>query len=98
MKRMLYLAPVALLAGCQTVVATQPANCSEFIPTGWKAPVDGYPLPADDTLPAWQAFGVGQSGQLSKANDRQADTLHIFETCEKRTNDALPRRKFLGVF
>ena len=72
----------------------------------------GYPLPdfnAADTAPteldaareeakAWQGFGVGQTGQLSKANGRQADTMHIFTTCEKRANDARPRKKILGIF
>ena len=93
-------------------MTTPPANCSEFIPPAWKQPVAGYPLPdfsAADAAPdeldaarkeakAWQGFAVGQTGQLNKANGRQADTIHIFETCERRANDARPRKKFLGVF
>ncbi len=94
----LFLAPLALLGGCQTVVATQPANCTGFIPTGWKTPIEGYPLPADDTLPSWMQFGVGQSGQLTKSNDRLADTLHIVGECEKRANEARPRKKLFGIF
>jgi hypothetical protein len=63
---------------------TPPANCSEFIPPSWKVPVESAPLPKADTAQGWQGFGVGQTGQLVKANGRQADTVHIFETCEKR--------------
>lgn len=58
----------------------------------------GAPLPTEDTSAEWQKFGVGQSGQLSKANGRLSDTLHIFSTCEKRANDARPRKKILGIF
>jgi len=97
MKRLL-LAPIALLAGCQTLVSTPPSNCAAFIPTSWKEPIAGYPLPADDTLPSWMQFGVGQSGQLAKSNDRHADTLHIFAECERRQLEARPRKKWLGVF
>lgn len=96
--KMLLLAPLALLAGCQTLVSTPPSNCAAFIPSGWKEPIPGYPLPTDDTLPAWQGFGVGQTGQLSKANDRHADTLHIFAECERRQLEARPRKKLLGIF
>jgi len=96
MKALLF-APLALLGGCSTIVTTPPADCLGYIPTGWKTPIEGYPLPADDTLPSWQQFGVGQSGQLTKANERQKDTLHIIGECEKRANDARPRKKFLGV-
>lgn len=47
---------------------------------------------------AWQIFGVGQSGQLAKANGRQADILHIIKTCEHRAKMARPRTKILGIF
>jgi hypothetical protein len=87
-----------LFAGCSTIVTTPPANCSEFIPPSWKVPVESAPLPKEDTAQDWQGFGVGQTGQLVKANGRQADTVHIFETCERRANDARPRKKFLGIF
>lgn len=96
--KLLLIAPLALLAGCQTIVTTPPADCVGYVPAGWREPMEGYPLPADDTLPAWQSFGVGQSGQLAKANDRHKDTIHIIETCEKRANQARPRRKILGLF
>jgi len=55
-------------------------------------------LPQADDVRAWQGFGVAQSGQLSKANGRTADVLHIFGECERLNNEARPRRKFLGLF
>ena len=93
--------PLALLcAACQTTVTTPPADCAAFIPDAWRKPVAGYPLPPVDELDspqAWQVFGVGQSGQLEKANGRTADVLHIFSECEKRANGARPRKRFLGL-
>ena len=73
------------------------ANCSEFIPPDWKLGVPGAPLPADYTLPEWQKFAVAESGQLEKANGRLGDTVYIFSTGERRTNESRPRKKWLGV-
>lgn len=98
MQKMILLAPALLLGGCQTIVTTPPADCIAFIPKAWNEPVPGAPLPADDTLPSWQKFGVAQTGQLSKANGRTADVLHIIGTCEANANKARPRKKFLGIF
>lgn len=95
------LAPLVLLAGCQTVVTTPPADCTGFIPDAWQEPVAGYPLPpasAGDDARQWQAFGVGQTGQLAKANGQKADILHIVGECERRANDARPRQKWMGLF
>jgi hypothetical protein len=94
----LFIAPMILLGACQTIVTTPPADCVAFIPDSWKLAIPGAPLPADDTLPEWQKFGVAQSGQLSKANGRSDDIIHIVTICEKRANDARPRKKFLGIF
>ena len=91
--------PLALLsAGCQTIVTTPPASCVEFIPDSWKLAIPGAPLPAEDTLPEWQKFGVAQSGQLSNANGKAEDILHIVTVCEAKANAARPRKKFLGIF
>jgi hypothetical protein len=93
----LFITPMILLGACQTIVTTPPANCIEYIPDAWKLAIPGAPLPADDTLPEWQKFGVAQSGQLSKANGKNDDIIHIVTICEKRANDARPRKKFLGI-
>lgn len=91
--------PLALLsAGCQSIVTTPAADCSAFIPDGWREAVPGAPLPASDDVRAWQGFGVAQTGQLTKANGRLADTLHIVGECERRANTARPRRRVLGIF
>jgi len=98
MRKVAIIAVLPLLAGCQTIVTTPPADCIAYIPQAWRLPIDGAPLPEGDTLPDWQKFGVAQTGQLSKANGRTADVLHIFGTCEAKANKARPRKKFLGIF
>lgn len=98
MRKVIALAPVALLCGCQTIVTTPPADCSDYIPTAWREPVAGAPLPDGDTVQDWQKFGVAQTGRLSKSNGRTADVLHIFGTCEAKANKARPRKKVLGLF
>lgn len=98
MRKVIWIAPLALLGACQTLVTTPPASCSEFIPPAWKLPIPGASLPGDDELKSWQIFGVEQTGQLNKSNGRSGDLIHIFETCEKQANSARPRRKILGIF
>jgi len=98
MRKIVLIASLAVLGGCTTMVSTPPADCSAFIPDSWKLAVPGSPLPADDTLTEWQKFGVAQSGQLSKANGRSEDIIHIVTICESKANAARPRRKILGIF
>lgn len=92
------IASMALLAGCQTIVVTPPADCISYIPDSWKLAIPGAPLPSDDSQAEWLKFGLAQSGQLSKANGKAEDILHIVTICEKKANAARPRKKFLGVF
>lgn len=78
-------------------------ECFGYIPESWKLPVPSAALPPEtdsdlDEAKAWQSFGVAQTGQLVKSNNRNADTLHILGECERRYNAAKPRQKFLGVF
>lgn len=51
-------------------------------------------------LREWTGFGVGQTGQLAKANDESAAKLAIIERCEERDRAAIEaaRPKFLGIF
>lgn len=97
MHKLALIALTATLGGCQTIVTTPPADCAAFIPDSWKLAVPGAALPVDDELSSWQKFGVAQSGQLSKANGRSADILHIVTICEAKANAARPRKKFLGL-
>lgn len=98
MRKIAVIASLWLLAGCATTVTTPPASCIEFIPDSWKLATPGAQLPADDTLPEWQKFGVAQTGQLSKESGQKADIIHIFTVCERRANEARPRKRFLGIF
>lgn len=98
MRKLALIALTAALCGCQTIVITPPADCMAFVPDSWKLAVPGAQLPNDDTVQEWMKFGTAQSGQLSKANGRSADIIHIVTICEKRANDARPRRKVLGIF
>ena len=66
-------------------------------------PVPSAPLPAEgatdfEEAKSWQSFGVAQTGQLVKSNNRNSDTLHILGECERRYNAAKPRKKLLGIF
>lgn len=109
--KLLMLLLVLPSAACQTIVTTPIADCAGFIPDRWRAPVPGVALPApigpdvvndqaklEAALKGWMQFGVGQSGQLEKANGRTGDTIFIVEKCEARANAARPRKKILGIF
>lgn len=96
--------PLTLLCvGCAYTVTTPPASCSSLVPKPWIEGVEGYPVPrfpndppADVELREWQKAFVGQSGQLEKANGRTADTVAIYENCERLINESRPRKKLLG--
>lgn len=95
-----------LASGCvsNSVLASK-SDCSQLVPSAWKAGVASTNLPAQtdderERLNGWINFGVRQTGQLEKANDRTADALGIIERCEKRDREAIERAKpkFLGIF
>lgn len=98
MRQIALIASVAFLSGCQTIVTTPPGDCAAYIPDSWKLAVPGAQLPTDDTVQEWQKFGVAQSGQLSKANGRSADIIHIVTICETKANASRPRHKILRLF
>ena len=103
MSKYLALLLLPLSVGCQTLVSRQDADCIGFVPDSWKQPVPSAPLPdagATDLeeAKAWQGFSVAQTVQLSKSNGRNDDLLHIFSTCERKYNEARPRKKLLGIF
>lgn len=75
------------------------------MPTNWRTGVASAPLPPQtddelDRLKGWINFGVAQTGQLEKANERTADAVGIIERCEERDREAIRRAKpkFLGLF
>jgi hypothetical protein len=96
--------PAMLLlgSGCVSappIVAASRA-CSSLLPSEWREPVPGAPLPEGSSVGEWLAFGDAQTGQLDKANDRTLSAIGIVERCEARDREAVSkaRPKFLGVF
>ncbi len=87
------------LAGCmgKPSVIAAPNSCVTLIPDTWRMGVPGVPLPADDTIGEWIAFGDGQTGKLDQANGRTRDTIEIVERCEKRDSEAV-RKATRGFF
>lgn len=77
-----------------------PSACSSLLPSEWREPVPGAPLPGGETAGDWIAFADAQTGQLDKANDRTLASIGIVERCEARDREAVrrSRRKFLGIF
>jgi len=77
-----------------------PSACSSLLPSEWREPVPGAPLPDGESAGDWIAFADAQTGQLDKANDRTLSAIGIVERCEVRDREALKRsrRKVLGVF
>lgn len=74
--------------------------CSSLLPSEWREPVPGAPLPAGSTAGDWIAFADAQTAQLDKANDRTVAAIGIVERCEERDREAVKkaRRRVLGVF
>ncbi len=95
-------------AGCvqSPPVFAPPPACSSLLPTDWSTPVPDAPAPtkataALDQLKAWIGFGIGETGQLQKANGRTRDAIGIVQRCEARDAAAVhkvARKKVLGIF
>lgn len=75
-------------AGGPPIVAA-PSACAALLPETWQAPVPGAPLPANDMVAEWVAFGDAQTGQLDKANDRTSSAIGIVTRCEARDQAAI---------
>lgn len=75
---------------------TPPARCADLIPTEWSEGVEGEPIPPDygnnweSAAKSWAQAFIGQTGQLSKANDRTTAAIGIFRRCEVMVNEARP--------
>jgi hypothetical protein len=106
-QKLAMLCTVLLLAGCVTAPAIEiPVSaCSSLLPKAWNKPVVAAPLPesADgdpastdwliEMLQRWTAFGVEQTGQLDKANDRYATAMAIIEQCQERDRVAVRKSR-----
>jgi hypothetical protein len=100
----LNLVAALTLGGCwgAPVVTASANSCSSLLPSEWRKPVTGIPLPGLDATVGdlWIALD-GQTGKLDVANDRTASSIGIIERCESRDKIAIERatrRKFLGIF
>jgi hypothetical protein len=85
----------------QPLVIRPASACSTLVPEGWRDGVDSAPIPTEDTVGKWIAFGDAQTGQLDKANGRTSDTLSIVQKCEARdaeTAKALKPRPWWRIF
>lgn len=76
------LALPACAAGPTTLTIPVALDCAGRIPPQLRADVTGAPLPADNSIGEWVAFGDAQTGRLESANDRKATMLWIVEACE----------------
>lgn len=71
------------VSACATRTVTIPAalNCAEIIPARLRSPVEPAPLPADNSVGAWVAFGDATVGKLEISEDRRATVLEIVDGC-----------------
>ncbi len=105
MKRLACLS-LLTLAGCgSTVVSIPPASCAKLIPENWREGVEAAPIPTDAPVTSgtplteavraaiiapWASAYVLMSARLEESGGRTADTIAIFENCEKLVNEARP--------
>ena len=99
----LLLLPLAMLSACSTYIRDpRPASeCASLVPKSLRSPTPGWPIPEDDRPASWMAFGLGQSGQLERANIEKDAVIEIVAQCERRDavlHRRLTRRKVLGLF
>lgn len=104
---MLLLLMLPAVVGCvqSPPIFAPPPACSSLLPADWASPVADAPAPgfgsaALDLLKAWIGYGVGETGQLAKANGRTRDAIGIVARCESRDAAAVhqvARHKFLGL-
>lgn len=83
-----------LCAGCGTTKIIQTVPCSEMIPQGWEQGIEPAALP-ENTIGGWVTYGLVTNGKLITANDRTADTIHIYKKCEEMSR---PKRRWWGLY
>lgn len=101
---LMLLLPLALaMQGCGPFVAAPPivaasSACSSLLPSEWREPVPGAPLPAGAIVGDWIAFADAQTGRLDQANDRTSAAIGIIERCEARDAEAVKRARRRRLF
>lgn len=68
-------------------------DCAGRIPPQVRADVQAAPLPADNSVGEWVAFGDAQTGRLEAANDRKSTVLWIIDRCEAEERTAAEKLK-----
>ena len=71
--------------------------CASRVPPQLRDDVKPAPLPADQTVGEWVAFGDAQTGKLEQANDEKATVLWIVDQCEgeqTKAAQALSKRRW----
>ena len=92
------LPPLFMTLACAGCVGAPPivaasSACSSLLPSEWREPVPGAPLPDGATVGDWIAFGDAQTAQLDKANDRTSAAIGIVERCEARDREAVKKAR-----
>jgi hypothetical protein len=81
------------LASCAGVPNTSAIpvalDCSRRVPPQLKKPTEPAPLPTENTVGEWVAFGDAQTGQLGQANDAKATVVWIIDACEAEERAAV---------
>lgn len=92
MKYLLIIVP--LLSACTTISvdASNDDPCSDYVPPSMWAPTP-HVAPPGRSQAGWVNFGLGEAGQLEKANADKAGSKHIITTCERKKAEALARAK-----
>jgi len=59
------------------------------VPVKWRSErVHSAPIPVENTIGAALSFGIQQTGQLDKANDKFDDGMEIIINCENLVEEA----------
>lgn len=78
------------LASCATGPRYVPIQyaCASRVPPQLTDDVPSAPLPVENTVGEWVAFGDAQTGQLERANDEKQTALWIVNQCEAEAKAA----------
>ena len=78
------------LASCASGYRPVPIQyaCASRVPPQLADDVPSAPLPVENTVGQWVAFGDAQTGQLERANDEKSTALWIVRQCEAEAKSA----------
>ncbi len=91
------LATCLLLSGCNTAVISGALNCSAMIGQTLRTDVDGAPLPDENQIGDWVAFGDAQTQKLDDANGRRRAVVETVDLCHAE-QERLTRKPWWRLF